>query len=170
MASLCPIQGRKKELYSSNVVKTFMTLFLCVWLLSRTFYSYSFRFTFCLYCQPLRGVNLTKKWGPIPSPLPFPCPSPPLFSPAFSFFSPLYAAPPLFAPFLSSPPPSLPILLPSPNEAMGLGNAVSSPSGVRAEPCYFAAILSPENVFGGRDFCCVLWRTKCTDMLKLGLC
>jgi len=35
---------------------------------------------------------------------------------------------------------------------------------------YFAAILSPENVSGGSDFCFVLWRTKCPNMVKLGLC
>jgi len=34
---------------------------------------------------------------------------------------------------------------------------------------YFAAILSPENVSDGSDFHFVLWRTECTDLLKLGL-
>ena len=34
---------------------------------------------------------------------------------------------------------------------------------------YFAAILSPENVSDGSDFHFVLWRTKCADLLKLGL-
>ena len=89
---------------------------------------------------------------------------------------PLYSFPPLPspAPFPVLPSlPSFPLLVPSPMQLGGLGSAVSSPSGVRGKaPAanVFAAILSPENVSGGSDFCFVLWRKKCADLLKLSLC
>ena len=79
---------------------------------------------------------------------------------------PLYSFPPLPspAPFPVLPSlPSFPLLVPSPMQLGGLGSAVSSPN-------VFAAILSPENVSGGSDFCFVLWRKKCADLLKLSLC
>ena len=66
----------------------------------------------------------------------------------------------LSSPFLSSLAfHSLPFSSPPPMQLGSLGRAVSSHSGVRAEPrpqTYFAAIFSTGNVSGGSDFCFVL--------------
>jgi len=78
---------------------------------------------------------------------------------------------PLSSPFLSFPPIPSPPLPP-----MQLGvkrSIVSSPCGVRGKDPAANIVCSyffPENMSDGNGFCFVLWRTKCADLLKLGLC
>ena len=75
-------------------------------------------------------------------------------------FLPLLPSPSSPAPSPSLPCHPFPFSSPPPMHLGVWGSAVSSPS--------FAAILSPENVSGGSDFCFLLWHTKCADLLKLG--
>jgi len=98
-------------------------------------------------------------------------------------FLPLLSSPISFSPPLtSSPCPSLPLstfLSSLPFHPFPFSSPPPMQQGKLGERCklpqrpqtYFAAILSLKNVSGGSNVCFVLWRkTKCADLLKLGLC